>query len=205
MIKYLLKVTNKLIILKSYTQVESAQYQGSRGHNPTSDDVQWSQCHLGDLNRAKGKESYPSLALECMANFNWRIMGVYGPAFGLQNDKEIVKLDPAVRKVSSGWLSKTFWRYYSVSSWIKSLEGMYLICDNGCLCWLTLIFPYTHVNLGSAEGYFSSNLESIQKDVEFTFGILNKRWCILHNGIHYRDIKIARSYLWLFLPSQFSG
>jgi hypothetical protein len=131
MIKYLFKVTNKLIILKSYTQVESAQYQGSRGHNPTSDDVQWSQCHLGDLNRAKGKESYPSLAFECVTDFNWHIMGVYGPVLGLQKDKEIVKLDPAVCEVSSGWLSKSFWRYYSASSCIKSLEGMYLICNNG--------------------------------------------------------------------------
>ena len=38
---------------------------------------------------------------------------------------------------------------------------------------------------GSIEGYFSLNLESVQKDVECTFGILKKRWCILH----YPDIK----------------
>jgi hypothetical protein len=50
MIKYLLKVTNKLIILKSYTQVKLAQYQGSKGHNTTSDVpptdawLQWCQC-----------------------------------------------------------------------------------------------------------------------------------------------------------------
>jgi hypothetical protein len=37
MIKYLLKVTNDLFILKSYTQVKLAQYQGSKGHNATSD------------------------------------------------------------------------------------------------------------------------------------------------------------------------
>jgi hypothetical protein len=37
MIKYLLKVTNKFIILKSYTQVKLAQYQVSKGYNATSD------------------------------------------------------------------------------------------------------------------------------------------------------------------------
>jgi hypothetical protein len=58
--------------------------------------VQWSQCSLGDLNRAKGKESSPSLAFKCVTDYNWRIMGVYGPGFGKQNDKEIVKSDPAV-------------------------------------------------------------------------------------------------------------
>ena len=66
---------------------------------------------------------------------------------------------------------------------------MYLICDNGYLRWPTSIFPYTHVDIASTEGYFSSNLESVRKDVECTFGILKKRWRILHYGLHYRDIK----------------
>jgi len=74
--------------------------------------VRWSQCPAGDLNRAKGKETYPSLAFECVTDFNPRIMGVYGPQFGSQNDKEIVKSDPAVLEVTAGWLSKTFWWCY---------------------------------------------------------------------------------------------
>ena len=45
--------------------------------------------------------------------------------------------------------------------------------------------------VASAEGYFSSNLESMRKDVECTFGILKKRWKILGNGLLYRDIKIC--------------
>ena len=45
------------------------------------------QCPTGYLNRAKGKESFPTLFLECVTDFNWRIMGVYGPHFGSQNDK----------------------------------------------------------------------------------------------------------------------
>jgi hypothetical protein len=66
---------------------------------------------------------------------------------------------------------------------------MYLICNNGYLRWPTSIFPYTHVDLASTERYFSSYLESARKDVECTFGILKKRWRILHYGLHYRDIK----------------
>ena len=45
--------------------------------------------------------------------------------------------------------------------------------------------------VASAEGYFSSNLESMRKDVECTFGILKKRWKILNDGLLYRDIKIC--------------
>jgi hypothetical protein len=105
--------------------------------------VRWSQCPAGDLNRAKGKETFPSLAFECVTDFNRRIMGVYGPQFGSRNDKEIVKSDPAVLEVTAGWLSKTFWRYYSTCGRIRSSVGMYLICDNGYLRWPTSISIHT--------------------------------------------------------------
>jgi hypothetical protein len=45
--------------------------------------------------------------------------------------------------------------------------------------------------VASLEGCFSSNLESVRKDVECTFGILKKRWKILNNGLLYRDIKVC--------------
>ena len=41
--------------------------------------VKWSNCPAGDHNRAKGKESYPSLAFECITDFDRRILGVFGP------------------------------------------------------------------------------------------------------------------------------
>ncbi len=44
--------------------------------------VKWSNCPAGDSNRAKGKESFPSLAFECISDFDRRITGVYGPQFG---------------------------------------------------------------------------------------------------------------------------
>ena len=71
-------VTELLLIARSYKDV------GLPGCCGSMDVVhmRWSQCHLGDLNRTKGKESYPSLAFECVTDFNWSIMGVYGPAFG---------------------------------------------------------------------------------------------------------------------------
>ena len=56
--------------------------------------VKWSSCPTGDHNRAKGKGGYPSLAFQCITDFNRRILAVYGPQFGTRNDKEIVKDDP---------------------------------------------------------------------------------------------------------------
>ena len=44
---------------------------------------------------------------------------------------------------------------------------------------------------GSAQGYFTTHLEGIRKDVECTFGILKKRWRILNNGFFYRQVKVC--------------
>ena len=66
---------------------------------------------------------------------------------------------------------------------------MYLICDNGYLQWPTSICPHVNYTAASVEGYFSSNLESVRKDVECTFGILKKRWKILNNGLLHRDMR----------------
>ena len=71
---------------------------------------------------------------------------------------------------------------------VRSSLGMYLICDNGYLRWPTTICPFTRINKSTPEGYFSTNIESVCKDVECTFGILKKRWKILYNGFQYRDI-----------------
>ncbi len=64
--------------------------------------VWWFQCPSGDLNRVKEKETFPSLAFECVTDFNQQIMGVYGPQLGSINNKEIVNLDHAVCDVTSG-------------------------------------------------------------------------------------------------------
>ena len=74
---------------------------------------------------------------------------------------------------------------------IAQERGMYLICDNGYLRWPASICPYEGATNSTLEGYFSTNLESVHKDVECTFGILKKRWKILHNGVMYWDISVC--------------
>jgi hypothetical protein len=62
---------------------------------------------------------------------------------------------------------------------------MYLICNNGYLRWPTSIFPYLQADKSAVKGYFSTNLESVQKDVECTFGILKKWWKVLNHGFKF--------------------
>jgi hypothetical protein len=65
---------------------------------------------------------------------------------------------------------------------------MYVICNNGYLHWPTLICPYGSIENFSLVGYFLSNLESVRKDIDCTFGILKKRWQILNDGLNYCNI-----------------
>ena len=95
-------------IMKCYEEV------GLPGAFGSLDVVQkWSNSPAGDYNRAKDKESYPSLAFECITDFDRRILGVFGPQFGSQNDKHVVKLDPNIRAINEGRLSKINWQYYA--------------------------------------------------------------------------------------------
>jgi len=41
----------------------------------------------------------PTLAFQCITDYNRRIIGIYGPQFGTRNDKEIVKVDPNVHHI----------------------------------------------------------------------------------------------------------
>ena len=154
--------------------------------------VRWSNCPAGDYNRAKGKESYPSLGFECVTDFNRRIMSIYGPHFGSRNDMDIVKTDKSVAAMSKKSLFRDArWKYYDQDGEVRTNRGAYLICDNGYLRWPTTICPFTRVDVGSAQGYFTTHLEGIRKDVECTFGILKKRWRILNNGFFYRQVKVC--------------
>jgi len=150
--------------------------------------VKWSSCPTGDHNRAKGKGGYPSLVFQCITDFNRRILAVYGPQFGNRNDKEIIKDDPNVYFVRTVWYKDFLWNYYTAEGRVEQDCGAYLICDNGYLRWPTLICPYAGCGNSYLKGFFLTNLESVRKDFECTFGILKKRWQVLNDGLEYHDI-----------------
>ena len=93
------------------------------------------------------------------------------------------------------------WAYYDKNARVRINKGAYLICDNGYLRWPTTICLFTWVDNASAEGYFTTHLEGIRKDIECTFGILKKRWRILNHGFFYREVatceKIFAMGCWL--------
>ena len=158
--------------------------------------IKWSACPAGDHNCAKGKEGYPTVGFQCITDYNRRFLGIFGPQFGTRNDQEIVKLDPNVMKIRSTWFSRIFWSYYTEAGAIRQEKGVYLICDNGYLRWPQLICPYgAGESVHTEAGFFSSNIESVHKDADCTFGIMKKRWRILNNGVYYHEIEMCRKIL----------
>lgn len=155
--------------------------------------VKWSRCPAGDFNRAKGKETYPSLAFECISDFDRRICNVFGPQFGSRNDKHIVKMDDGVSAVKHTWYNSVPWSYFDSDGNIQEDRGAYLICDNGYIQWPITICPYMRSETNTPlESCFSANLESVRKDVECVFGILKERWSSLQLGFKYRRIDICQ-------------
>jgi hypothetical protein len=169
--------------------------------------VKWSYCLTGDYNHSKGKEGYPTLAFQCITDFNRRVWAIYGPQFGSHNDKDIVKHNDNICAIRLNWLVKNAkWKYYNANGNIRSERGMNLICNNGYLQWQTSICQYSQADNSTAKGYFSTNLESVQKDVECTFGIKKKQWKVLNHGFKFckmeqcEKIFIACCILLNFLP-----
>jgi hypothetical protein len=153
--------------------------------------VKWACAPKGDFNRCKGKQSYPSIAFQCVTNFERKILGVSRAQYGTCNDKAIVKRDHNVHAVRTSWYSTVEWEYFSLHGEVRTDRGYYLICDNGYLRWPTSIAPYSHADKTSMEGYFSTNLESVRKDVECVFGIIKKRFKVLDYGFKFRSMAIC--------------
>jgi hypothetical protein len=151
--------------------------------------VKWSRCPAGDYNKCKGKESFPSVAFECVTNNRRRVLGISPIQFGARSDKHIVRFDPTVELIKKQWYKDVDWEYYTADGELKKEKGIYFICDGGYLRWKSLICPYAGEALVGQRGYFNTNLESIRKDVECTFGILKKRWRILNEGLNYYDMR----------------
>ena len=86
---------------------------------------------------------------------------------------------------------KVEWCYYCPDGNVETSVGAYLVCDNGYLRWPTTICPFLHIQKTTLEGYFSSNLESVRKDVECVFGILKKCWKILDYEFRFRNMEMC--------------
>ena len=76
--------------------------------------VKWSHCPAGDYNKCKGKESFPSVAFECVTNNRRRILAIAPIQYGTRNDKHIVRFDPTVSSLKYDWYKDVEWDYFTL-------------------------------------------------------------------------------------------
>jgi hypothetical protein len=65
--------------------------------------VKWSNCPTEDVNQAKGKEGYLSLAFDVVTGFDRQVLGVSIAHFGTRNDKQIVRSDETITLLKNSW------------------------------------------------------------------------------------------------------
>ena len=70
----------------------------------------------------------------------------------------------------------------------QQYQGVWLISDNGYLCWSTTVLPLKESS-SSTHLLFYEWIESIRKDIECAFGILKGTFCILKYGMIFGSVK----------------
>jgi len=112
------------------------------------------------------------------------------------NDRTLVKFDGLMDQLRRGLFNSTMsFELQTRAGHSISINGCYVIVDNGYLQWSTTVPPHKSSS-NRSELRFSQWLESLRKDVECTFGILKGRWRILKTGIRLHNTEIVDN-IWM--------
>ncbi|CAN0345009.1 unnamed protein product, partial [Pylaiella littoralis] len=148
--------------------------------------IAWSRCPYNQARSYTGKEGKPTVWYQVTVNHTGRVLAVTEGFTGSTNDKTIICWDAAVDQIRRDKqdTEKKF-DVYKADGTTQTLEGCYLIVDNGYHKWRTLIEP-TKYPITEEDIRFSGRLESVRKDVECFFGILKARFRILKLAMTYQ-------------------
>ncbi len=157
--------------------------------------VVWDCCRASLLSSCRGKEKVPTLVFQVVVSPTKKILAVQGYYYGCLNDKTIARFDPAISalRAKGEFLAELEWSCISSNEngvmTKVTRKGMYFICDGGYHSWKSLIPPFKDQVEGTDLEAWSTQMETVRKDVECTFGILKKRFMFLKTPIRLRDPK----------------
>jgi hypothetical protein len=123
-----------------------------------------------------GKEGFLTLAFQVIVSHTIMILGTTGEFYGTWNDKFISRHDDNFSKIRTGWYKSLEWHWVDCKGIQHTETGLYLFCDGGYQLWPIFMCPFKDQWSGPAYEAWSSHIESLQKDIECTFGILKKRF-----------------------------
>jgi hypothetical protein len=105
--------------------------------------VKLENCPAGDYNHAKGMEGYPTLAFQCITDYNFHLMSVYGPQFGTRNNKDIVKIDVHVKAMHTNQLSRILAGVITMRRGVFDLRELCILFVMMDICVGQLLFART--------------------------------------------------------------
>jgi hypothetical protein len=144
------------------------------------------KCPVQWRNSCVGKEGFPTVSYSMTCDHTRRIMACSGGFPGTFNDKTISRYDTFITAVGSDELFTNFEYTIQTEQGLETRKGAHLICDGGYHHWSHMICGFKQSD-EEQRTLFSSQLESVRKDVECCFGILKMRFQILAHPIQYHD------------------
>lgn len=133
------------------------------------------------------KTKNPARTYNITVNHRRRILYTTGGHPARWNDKTIILFDDFVRGINEGRLLDDIeFELLELDQYGNEVKvryrGAWVLVDNGYLNWATTIPPFKSTT-SLKEYRWSEWLESMRKDVECTFGILQGHWRILKRGV----------------------
>ena len=137
----------------------------------------------------------PSLTYNMSVNHHRWILSTTSGHPSRWNDKTLQLYDELLKGVYDGSVLGDFTfvlhEYGAYGNIVDAMyQGPWIMVNNGYLHWLTTVPPFKDAAL-RMELHWSQWLESMQKDVECTFGIMKGRFRILKTGIHLHGVEVT--------------
>jgi hypothetical protein len=149
------------------------------------------QAHLGFKSKGTTTRTF-----NLTVNHRRRIIHSTTGHPGRWNDKTLIKFDGLMDQLKRGLFNSTMsFELQTRTGHSISINGCYVIVDNGYLQWSTTVPPHKSSS-NRSELRFSQWLKSLRKDVECTFGILKGCWRILKTGIRLHNTEIVDN-IWM--------
>jgi hypothetical protein len=146
----------------------------------------WSKCPVELTNLCRGKDKYPSLSFEVVADHTGRIHSCTDGFMGTFHDSMIVVNDAYAREIRDGKYKDLTFSLYTQDGRLRTFKGGYLISDAGYTKYWMFQQPNHHA-WDERTVYWSEYLESVRKDVERVFGVLKQRFFFLSHRVQYHD------------------
>ena len=139
--------------------------------------IHWDNCPNAWKGHFQGKEGYPTIALEAVADYN---LLVWHDSFGLPgglNDINIWERSPLLESILNGTHSEID-HPFEINN--QTFNQLFYLVD-GIFPWLSRFLSTISVPMTLIDSNYSEWQESARKDIERAFGVLKLKFHILEH------------------------